>query len=419
MSGSCLLGWFDPTRSSVKLDQNNNNNTTTKPHDDDEESVTLILKYFVEHDESSSLHDGEHHSDKNMLFEKLKDKMRRKSPQQGFSLNTFKLRALMGNSDQLLTTFQNTHELFLLMDDVPLSEPFDIKISYNHECILCTDCATHRIHFFDLHSKQFKFSISTPSSGPMFLCVEESYRDAFSDALFFDCKGDKSLHKYDLDGFLSNKRLYQNADSNIIESTTCKGKLWVLDDIKGITGISLLKFQSKLFIGTFDRSIKVLNSKTGMLLHVIPWDGLPLTIHYFAMDQHDYLAIGGWNKFGILCKKKLLQDDKQVGSQVGSHEGMEWCHLHKPFDLRDAFGSDQKILRKTYGTTMDPISHCLIVQSENSILFYNLFENTHLDWILHKKLEDDFKGPQGLCINERTGELLICERNGSRIRIYQ
>ncbi|KAG2372699.1 hypothetical protein C9374_000734 [Naegleria lovaniensis] len=286
--------------------------------------------------------------------------------------------------------------------NAPLSQPFDVKISYNHEYIICTDCGDPgRILFFDLNSKQFQFSIPTPSYGPMFLCIEEGYRNAFSDALFFDCKGDKSLHKYDLQSFVFNKQRDQEY-SDCDEESPLQGKIWTSVCVQGATGISIMQSQSKLFVGCFDRTVKILDSNTGTLIDVVAlMNTLPLGINFFEMGKNHYLIVGGWKKIEFFVKQVDVCQET-------------WSCLQNNAGLIHSSGSN------TYGTVFDPISRCLIVPTQDTVLCYRLFESTHLEWTLINKVDvHNFARPQGLCLNDRSGELLVCERGANRIRIYQ
>lgn len=167
--------------------------------DDSRSDVVKIILIHLLPKRQATRNNDENHHDEFMnepngtnayeLIEKLIQKMRTvKRRAQPFSMN-FELVHTFGR----FGVYGTDSHLFHC--------PFDVKISYSHSCILISDTRNSRIMVFDLHTKEFRTSIPSPSKYPLFLCVEENYDGKNNDALIFGCEN-FGVYKYDLNELL-------------------------------------------------------------------------------------------------------------------------------------------------------------------------------------------------------------------------
>ncbi|KAG2387899.1 hypothetical protein C9374_000749 [Naegleria lovaniensis] len=119
-----------------------------------ENETNLILIDFLTHGQLLA---------NNSLFIKLKNKMEAGTRwlARGFSTNFEWVHSIGTTVESSQNDFQNNCETH-----VYLEFPYDVKISYNQQCILITDFLTHQLLVCDLMNYSPKAYIDAPSDFP-------------------------------------------------------------------------------------------------------------------------------------------------------------------------------------------------------------------------------------------------------------
>lgn len=317
------------------------------------------------------------------LFSKLKAKMMRKL---GRRAKPFQMKFELVHTFGQLGVQGN--------DDETLSLPIDVKVSYTHSCILVS--GFRRIQVFDLHTKQFKSSISFSSEVhnlvPNFLCVEELYEEE-RDALLLS--GTHLIYKYDLEFLLQTvATVDMNAD-------TC---LWKSDMVVSPQGIAIEKQLQQAFISDAHWAyIVVLDLKTGELINFIELCMFPYGVAVttsIEMSGTLYVISAGTNADNCIEIMKRNNDGFYTKKAQFCDYGQEIGNLWLP-----------------NGLVFDHKAKNLIVSDKEQqlIQIFTLEGN----FVISFKDEINLKRPVGMCLNELTGELLICNFADHTVKVYR
>ncbi|KAG2377743.1 hypothetical protein C9374_008828 [Naegleria lovaniensis] len=276
--------------------------------------------------------------------------------------------------------------------------PFDVKISYSNEYILVSDpkyswSRSWTIKVFDLTTRLYLKTIDTSCKHPPYICVEERpfLEDSghSSDALIFtqalsEGELEQGLYKFNL------KQLVEKEDGQ-------KKPIWFVDVGKQHVG-SMTTFDHRLYVVLHHVTIQMFNSKTGESLATIFGDpspqssiadqpqlfGLEVNVHtrelmacnraqllFFSLDQHS---------------KGLERETPKTYISGDSFSYSQWCFYDR---------ASKNILLG--GRCFQKDIQVIHAESMTSIAKVN---------VGHSWISDTMKG---MCVNERTGELLLIE----------
>ncbi|KAF0983198.1 hypothetical protein FDP41_010263 [Naegleria fowleri] len=323
----------------------------------------------------------DHHDELNLL-KLLQYNLRKKRSlrTRGFSMN-FELVYAMGDLDGLT----NDEKTLTFNSDVILTYPTDIKISYTHSCIVISCYASpYGITIVDLETKKFKKQLMTDKN-PSYLCVEENY-DGKKDALIFVCDETKSLTKYDLNA-LMNPLLPDVIDAKSIKH------IWKYEFIQCPQGVTARNGQIYACC-SMNNMIEVLDSSTGSLLDTISLKCSPYGIDFST--RGDYLIVSTSEEEGIVILSRNETRWKRL-------EQKNECHFHE--------------LEAPYALVFDRIANHLIVADDRNTLSIFTLDGTLVKKFTPKNLVID--QTYGVCVNEFTGELLLCDHSKNRVLFFK
>ncbi|KAG2375076.1 hypothetical protein C9374_010080 [Naegleria lovaniensis] len=293
-----------------------------------------------------------------------------------------------------------------------MTRPFDVKISYHHECILVSELRTNSIQIFDLDSREYLNCVQidntfTQHSTPIGLCIEENYDGYYNDALILGFSN--TITKYDLKHIFNHM---EDDDSiRLSEQRACW--TWQIsndDRINNMLRMNVHPFRKQLFICEFAlRVVTILDSKTGMKIGCIQDRTycIPVSMD-FTRDGR--LVVGLSNAIQIFAER-----DGQYSSQtvIGTNGKLGTCVglAHDP-SSRNIFtctklgfiqvvSLDGKILRKFQSCT-----------TSTSSIYKNHCKSNEFIW-------DSRTMQSGMCLNKLTGELFVCDWTQSSVQIYK
>ncbi|KAF0979760.1 hypothetical protein FDP41_000913 [Naegleria fowleri] len=259
---------------------------------------------------------------------------------------------------------------------------WDVKISYNHECILIADNTNNRIQVFDLYSKAYKKTL--PVISPFYLCIEENYDSRGNDALIYVC-GSCIIYKHDL------RQLLETGNTN--QSIWCSKKLHVP------RGIAIHPVLKQLFVSeVIARSILILSLDYGQIISQFSLDNQPWGLAF--TDENDLIV-----------------------SETSPHQRIEiFRKIENAWTSIRTFGKE--------GTAPGELSHCYSVTYDKGSQHIILSEyNNDRIQIFNKdgKPLHVFSGhsiqllrwPNGICLNECTGELFCCDSQNNRVIVFK
>ncbi|KAG2383097.1 hypothetical protein C9374_004434 [Naegleria lovaniensis] len=256
--------------------------------------------------------------------------------------------------------------------------PWDVKISYNHQCILIADNSNCRIQVFDLLSKVYKKTISVMS--PFYLCIEENYDSRGNDALIY-VTGSCIIHKHDL--------------RQLLETGNTNQTIWRSELLRVPRGIAIHPVLKQLFVSEVTaRIILILSLDTGKLISQFSVENQPWGLAF--TDDNDLIVSETSPQHRIEIFRKL---------------GKEWTSVHTFGREGHAHGE----LSHCYSVIYDRAAHHIIVSEYNNDRiqvftkdgqFLNAFTGFQTQFL---------KWPNGLCLNELTGELYCCDSQNNRV----
>ncbi|KAG2374566.1 hypothetical protein C9374_010585 [Naegleria lovaniensis] len=313
----------------------------------------------------------------NHLFEKLKDKMRSRWKE--------------------LKEFSTKFEWFHSIPLPPDHGPWDVKICFSYGCILVTDFYTFGIRVFDLVSKEFKTTIALPAC-PTCVCVEEPLRvTSDSTALIFGCSKPKvAVYKYEMRKLLNARR------TPTTRNACNESPIWKTTDFKWPYGIAIWRSENQVFVCDVDtKSVKILNSQSGLLLTSIQLQFRCCSVD-LASDRE--LVVSAGNQLFIF-KQSLSGEWEQYKnfSRLGSEEGS----LDGPFSL--------VVDKKTKNIMVSDCNNHRI----NVFTLEGEFVKSFGSRVNTTPTNEYFCFPRGICLNDRTGDLLVADRDSFRIQFFK
>ncbi|KAF0971910.1 hypothetical protein FDP41_009606 [Naegleria fowleri] len=359
--------------------------------------MPLILIDFVPSSRHNSFQDHCLH-----LFEKLSQKLvkgRERVPR-AFS-RAFQL---VHTIDKIALPSVSTFDVATAFEfDMYLKHPSEVKISYHHACIIISDSGNQRMLFFDLMSKKFIFSLNIESCH---FCVQENYDQMEHDALLL-ISSKMFLWNYcmkcDLQFLLQNSKSKDSIDDSKLVEKNC---LWKSQSLSNVTGICVSRtyaFISELV----SKTIYVLNLSSGLVVQTISLEGSPFRSDvifdsslFYVIEQKDEKSRDYRIKIFFLEKNDLRSPPK-------------WKIVKSFGDMRE-------------GKVNSPKGICILDKREGSEF---LLSSTTTTTTLQKNRIQIFrfgrcvksfttvKGLSGICLNEFTGELLVCHTR--EVSIYK
>ncbi|KAG2382419.1 hypothetical protein C9374_005621 [Naegleria lovaniensis] len=288
--------------------------------------------------------------------------------------------------------------------EAPNMKPWDVKFSPRSNCVIVNDIGTGRILVFDATTKHFKTTLLLPPDvfRPQKLFLEEDYDDQGHDALLLDYEDDLknyffSICKFDFKQLLENS--LRGLQSNVIWTTHCDCP----------SSMAVWKKSRKLedrilvVVSYDDHTIKTFRAQTGEFIQALESDLPGFTIrHPFGIDissRDGRMFICQTHPARIITMR--YEDDK-------------W-HIYR---LQES--DELKIPR---ALVFDQVSQHVFVSDRYSkgIQVFNKegdFVNTfRLDE--NGLLNENQDGLEGICLNDVTGELYLCDWSNRRIIVFK
>ncbi|KAG2392972.1 hypothetical protein C9374_009549 [Naegleria lovaniensis] len=376
--------------------------TNLQNYNDHATWITLIdLKTNI----MSDVNDDTDSSD-NSLFSKLKDKMRTQK-KHGFAMN-FKQVAMIPKvfSPRPVAMDDSNNN-----DTNPINEtddqdddetehsfraPSDVKISYTHQVILVSDYSNMKIYFFKYLEKTYVGSIGVDY--PMYMCIEEKY-NGLHDALIFDsCSTLGTIFKFDL------QQILRTRDTSTFSKTSF---IWKNNDSKDPRGIALMRENGTnvLLVTEFtSNTVFLIHAQTGTTIQ--KFTNLPIESPY-AIDVVDRTVMIGEYNYGssifIYTLDKSMHDNRMVYS----------LNLVKKFRKAGDDGCNESC----QGLVFDPMTQYVVcTDTDCRIQVFTL--DGHCVKSMDTRIDENNDNPDGLFIDEKTGELYLCSYYAACIRIY-
>ncbi|KAG2389625.1 hypothetical protein C9374_014185 [Naegleria lovaniensis] len=350
------------------------------------------------------------------IFEKFKDKMKR--PLSGHIRKPF-----------LVSNFKYQETLLIRSDNSEFFEgeiPCDVKISYQHSCILISVPESDSIQVFDHHRglRAFRGRIRVDQiRKPTWMCVEEDFEYGTSALILCAQSHDQvSIFKFDLKLLL----LQQCKHKTILNTTTTNQSMSVESNIQPIWkfGRQLLfdpqsiilsqLVKNQLFISDSGNDcLIILDTTCGQQIGTVRLlepqslfyaPSLGLLVPKKEFIDREYLVVS--EERPTLSGVKLFERSK--GNGVGEWQPIELARqidLHNPGQM-----------------TFD--SEHLFVCEPHRIQILS-FEKNHFRVIgqigngTPGNYTDQFNSTGGICLNELEGELFVCDKHNDRVQIFK
>ncbi|KAF0972055.1 hypothetical protein FDP41_009751 [Naegleria fowleri] len=319
-----------------------------------------------------------HDDDLYFLMKLLQQKMRTNKVRRNKSFSMDPKDVFLFSPDLLKNIYHSVYN-----EEYYVSDLYDVKISYNLKCILVSDFNHYCIEVFDLETKEYKFKIKAPDQYMRFMCVEENYDMRHNDALIFGCSS--YVYKYDLKTLLTVRD-----EANYI---------WKNEDCSWAQGIAISYSRRQVFVsdaGSRSKVICILNLQTGQSIQKFSIEE-PLGVAFSPNEEYLIVSCADTsiylfredktpNEAGVVhwTKCKTLVE-KETGENGYNFELLTVDTNNRTFVLCD---SEKRCLKIFSLVTFEQIA---TIGSESTPSF-------RFKYI-----------PFGLCVNELTGELLVCE----------
>ncbi|KAF0981025.1 hypothetical protein FDP41_012813 [Naegleria fowleri] len=289
--------------------------------------------------------------------------------------------------------------------------PTDVKISYSHNVILVTDMFNHRIQVFHAKTKQFMTSIQSPSSKPLFLCVQEKYNGSDFDALLFDCTGDKCVYKYDLHGLLLH---CTNGDSKSRNGHQEYPYIWKSVEFLSPQGIAIFYSKNQVYVCNKHESICVLDVTTGILKQKIKL-GVGLSGIFFTNDEQ--LLLTEWiffnTKHGFSLHSKISKQSS-VDQNDDTEQWEKLMEIKQTGIMSGEFSYPSTIIFD------NAAKHILLSDfGNNRVQCFDLDGNFISSFGEMGVSAFQLYHPEGMCLNEETGELMIVDQYNHCVKIFK
>ncbi|KAG2387464.1 hypothetical protein C9374_001796 [Naegleria lovaniensis] len=324
----------------------------------------------------SNLCNYSHHLDE--FYSKLQSKMRNDRKRvHGFPMH----------HEMIFTFSPDTSDpnIYIRNDNTNVSDPTDIQISYRLNLILVSDYEGSKIEVFDLETKKHKNSIfPLPQEKPRHFCIEENYDGQNNEAIILCCKDD--ILKYDLKQFLTIGK--QEV-----------GKIWASSKCDWAQGLAISYSTRQLYVCDHGQSnIVILNLISGEFVYQFPVNeafGLALT------NDEQYLVVTQVNS----CNTVQIFKKESFNAVNGE---TEWKSIKTLGIVQNEHGSK---FHNPCAVIFDRFSRNLLVCDNGNrriqVFSFNTFEPVGVFGDVDNQFFRYF--PYSLCLNELTGELLVCQ----------
>ena len=246
-----------------------------------------------------------------------------------------------------------------------LSSPIDVKISYLFNILLVSDANNTRTQVFDLRTKLYKQTIYTHSA-PWYMDIEVEYDEQGSEAIIMTC-GDYCLYKYDLATVLQPRKDNKRGGKHPFLWKTGKLKEEGNDRAQSL----VIKYDSESEDGNL---IYYCDSGHGKIKVLRAWDGVLLRV----ISQ-------------MPCVRNSLDSSTELFVKFVAPCGIDMRH--------------------------DGQNNEFVVSDMGANMIYFIREIGD-DWIVTKSLPKGlgdseniqrFEYPTGLCIDKKSGNVIICD----------
>lgn len=353
----------------------------------------------------------------NTLFSKFKDKMRTRK-RHGFSMNFNQVHIIpkIFGPSSIHDPTTNISDEDDDSDHVDHSEhsfraPSDVKISHTHQVIIVSDYSNMKLYFFRYTDKTFIGSVNVDH--PMYLCIEEKY-NGWNDALIFDANSNLgTVFKFDL-----YKMLQTIFNSEL--SFSRNDFIWKNGDARDARGMAMMRDlhastigdHQLLFVSDFtSNDIFLINSKTGVTIQ--KFQDLMIECPY-AIDvcsENRMVIISEYTSPSSIYMMKLEHTFHQGATQSSPNYTLK---LIKKFDKK----GDDEIHDSCQGLVFDNVTqHIYCTDTECRIQVFNLQGQCIKS--LDTRMDETSDNPDGLCLDDKTGELYLCSYYAACIRIYK
>ncbi|EFC48731.1 predicted protein [Naegleria gruberi] len=269
--------------------------------------------------------------------------------------------------------------------------PVDVKLSYNHSCILIADFYNNCVHLLDIDTKAFKLSILIPISPLLRILVEENYISN-RDALIVS-SNDEML-KYDLGHLIESSIQKRYSD--------CLWRIYATSEFMGMTLVKEKDRNSIYVCGSPKNSIAKIDSLRGVMDEddsFTVFDGFQPVIN----SEDNSMIVGIRNNTTLNLFEIYSQNERG-----------DWC-IHDSIPKEEIFSlpQDEDI---SFSFLLDETNEYIILNKEGHGLLLISLQNGHI--------VDSFENRQhganigGMCFNSKNGELLVCDAQYGVVRIF-
>ncbi|KAG2382109.1 hypothetical protein C9374_005901 [Naegleria lovaniensis] len=280
------------------------------------------------------------------------------------------------------------------MSTYSMAAPLAIQISYNHQCMIFSDFNNQKIVILELSSKQLKRVLPKQSGS---VCLERNYNNKNQDALFI--VSSLCIVKFDLHQLLTNNFNEQMA-------------LWTSEKLKNPS--SMVVHESRQLFVTDTTDVKVFNTRNGQLLQVIQMPVNVKRVTGIDFFDHDTMIVGEGNPYNRLIVFKNVQNDNAENSE----RKFVWQFEKQ---LVESTASKNSSWSYSMYLTVDKASLNIIACDcyDHSIKIYTQHGDLLKSIGTSGSNLQQFRYPQGLCLDELTGELYVSDTDNSRIQIFK
>ncbi|KAG2377727.1 hypothetical protein C9374_008812 [Naegleria lovaniensis] len=325
------------------------------------------------------------------------------------------------------------------------NSPHDVTISYNHSYILISHLDNHRIQVFDLHSKLLLTWFGMEF--PLGLCIEENYDGSNHDAVICASGnyGQRKIRKFDMkwvdemvmDGsytvstYISNPSSQQptpqpTTPSMLPVATTSSNvmiqeltpHIWMsscyFSDPQGIAMRG-----KQIFVCDADAEcIKILHADTGNLVEMITLENGPYDLDFTPDGKYLLVCETGYSANRIVML--TLQHDHTPADDNFSMRNVksvdEKWKMVKSFGKRGLASGEFSWCRSL---VIDPVSKHVIVSDclNNNVQIFT-FEGKYVQSFGDRGIFQ-FNHPYGICLNQVSSELLVCDFRNQRVAVFK
>nr|CAG4717016.1 unnamed protein product [Naegleria fowleri] len=403
------------------------------------------------------------------LFDLLKMKMR-STTRRTFSMNFEHVATLGKLSTSTMSMNGVNHPTNF---DYQFYCPCDIKISYNCHVILVSDMGNRRIQVLDLATLRPRASINIAAKH---LCIEANYDSRRNDALLVTCN-DHCVYKYDLQQLIADSKLCSSTHSTSVKTNTSmattatiaepykyiwrsgtpnvKGKasdqfnqpsgmaVWYGKSQPVVSSSNSQSSQNLIYVCDCNNNrIQVLQAHDGKVISSIgdfnsankthtttdkqqrspiqfkgPWD--------IQINEHAELVVCEVDTHRIQVLRQIVESSDACSGKNGSRSTTQQQNENYTWISTKSFG-----ITKGYTSTFNHPRGVAIDKTREHIMLCDQDNNRIV--VLHEKtgqvkcvfgsrgtMNGQFFKPHGICLNERTGELLVADYLNHRIQIFK